>query len=356
MSLSEYCRGISRESVITFCIKLTASAAMTYLACRLMSRYLDPTYEATMAAKKMVDELKKKLKLDPRLSMNNHEMIICTLLVPQSGEVEWSDIGGCEALIAEICDRVILPLSLKSSNRLPVSNLFTPAKGILLHGPPGCGKTLIAKAVAGSCNAHFINFDFSVVANKWYGESQKLIAALFSLAKKIQPCIIFIDEIDSFFRTRDSSDHETSSQMKTQFMSLWDGFFSNNDAVIVMGATNRPHDLDPAIHRRLPMRFYVQMPSEKARAKILEVILKEEATSDNIDFTRIARATPNMSGSDLKEICRMAALTRLRSATSSSANMQWMSELVISEADLMEAAAKYTKTLSLHAHEDVSLD
>lgn len=113
--------------------------------------------------------------------------------------------------------------------------------GVLLHGPPGCGKTLIAKATARQAGTYFINLDLSILTDKWYGESQKLAAAVFTLALKLQPCIIFIDEIDSFLRARNSTDHEATAMMKAQFMSLWDGLNTDpNCTVIIMGATNRP--------------------------------------------------------------------------------------------------------------------
>lgn len=113
--------------------------------------------------------------------------------------------------------------------------------GVLLHGPPGCGKTLIAKATAREAGTYFINLDLSILTDKWYGESQKLAAAVFTLAVKLQPCIIFIDEIDSFLRARNSNDHEATAMMKAQFMSLWDGLITDpNCTVIIMGATNRP--------------------------------------------------------------------------------------------------------------------
>ena len=106
--------------------------------------------------------------------------------------------------------------------------------GILLTGPPGCGKTMIAKATAKEAGARFINVDVSSLTDKWYGESQKLAGAVFSLAKKIQPCIIFIDEIDSFLRVRETNDHEATAMMKAQFMQLWDGLNSENQCMVCL--------------------------------------------------------------------------------------------------------------------------
>lgn len=109
-------------------------------------------------------------------------------------------------------------------------------KGVLLHGPPGCGKTLIAKATAKEAGMRFINLDVAVLTDKWYGESQKLASAVFTLASKLQPCIVFIDEIESFLRSRNAQDHEATAMMKTQFMMLWDGLSTKaGSTVIVMG-------------------------------------------------------------------------------------------------------------------------
>lgn len=125
-----------------------------------------------------------------------------------------------------------------------------------------------------------------------YGESQKLAAAVFTLAVKLQPCIIFIDEIDSFLRSRNSTDHEATAMMKAQFMSLWDGLITDHDCtVIIMGATNRPQDLDRAILRRMPATFHVSMPSTIQRKQILNLILENEPVSDDVDIGKIADCT-----------------------------------------------------------------
>ena len=159
----------------------------------------------------------------------------------------------------------------------------------------------------------FINLDVAMLTDKWYGESQKLASAVFSLAVKIQPCIIFIDEIDSFLRSRNSSDHEATAMMKTQFMMLWDGLNTEADStVIVMGATNRPQDLDKAILRRMPAHFHIGLPSEEQRLKILELILKEEKITPDVDLVQLSKISNGYSGSDLRELCRNAAVYRTR--------------------------------------------
>ena len=156
--------------------------------------------------------------------------------------------------------------------------------------------------------------DISALTDKWYGESQKLAAAVFTLAVKIQPCIIFIDEIDTFLRKRETHDHEATSMMKAQFMVLWDGLITNNKncSVIVMGATNRPHDVDVAIRRRMPATFHIGLPSHEKRMQILQLILTNERLDDDVDLESLSLASENFSGSDLKELCRLAAMLRVK--------------------------------------------
>ncbi|XP_065293519.1 outer mitochondrial transmembrane helix translocase-like isoform X2 [Dermacentor albipictus] len=161
--------------------------------------------------------------------------------------------------------------------------------------------------------ARFINLEVAALTDKWYGESQKLASAVFTLAVKIQPCIIFIDEIDSFLRSRDSQDHEATAMMKAQFMCLWDGLITDPDCqVVVMGATNRPHDVDKAILRRMPAMFHVGLPNQQQRAGIIKLVLETEGVSKDVNIMKIARLTEGFSGSDLRELCRNAALYRVR--------------------------------------------
>lgn len=159
----------------------------------------------------------------------------------------------------------------------------------------------------------FINLDVSILTDKWYGESQKLAAAVFSLAIKLQPCIIFIDEIDSFLRARNSTDHEATAMMKAQFMSFWDGLITDNACtVIILGATNRPQDLDRAILRRMPAAFRIPLPNTAQRQQIIDLILENEPVSDDVNVQRLAESTEGFSGSDLRELCRNASVYRVR--------------------------------------------
>jgi SpoVK/Ycf46/Vps4 family AAA+-type ATPase len=148
---------------------------------------------------------------------------------------------------------------------------------------------------------------------KWYGESQKLVNAVFTLATKLQPCIIFIDEIDSFLRERATNDHESTAMMKAQFMSLWDGLESETSSkLIIIGATNRPQDIDSAIRRRMPLMFHVDLPDASQREAILRILLRNEPVDPQLNFTSLSQSFPNKSGSEIKEICRLAAMHTVR--------------------------------------------
>lgn len=273
---------------------------------------MDPTYQRKEAAAKAASELMKTLGIKIKEELTDYELMIASQLVdPKSIPVTWTNIGGLSSLIKDIQDTVILPV--KRKDLFSDSQLTQPPKGVLLYGPPGCGKTMIAKATAREAGCNFINLDLSILTDKWYGESQKLAGAVFSLAVKIQPCIVFIDEIDSFLRNRSVQDHEATAMMKSLFMTLWDGIVTDpQNVIIVMGATNRPRDLDPAIRRRMPAVFHIPLPSEAQREDILKLILSEESVADNVDLKKVASETEGFSGSDLRELCRAAALYRVR--------------------------------------------
>lgn len=144
-----------------------------------------------------------------------------------------------------------------------------------------------------------------------------MAGAVFSLAEKVQPCIVFIDEIDAFLRNRQACDNEATAMMKAQFLSLWDGFSSGENAVFIMGATNRPNDVDNAILRRMPTRLHIKLPDETARAAIFETILRNEYVEPDVDYKKVAKLSHGFSGSDLKEVCRLAAMSRLNEADTS---------------------------------------
>lgn len=194
--------------------------------------------------------------------------------------------------------------------------------GLLLFGPPGTGKTLLAKAVAKESGARMLEIKASDIFDIYVGEGEKNVSAVFSLARKLSPCVIFLDEVDSIFRARGSggsgggSSGGNSSQREilNQFMVEWDGLRSSgqNQGIVVMASTNRPFELDDAVLRRLPRRILVDLPSEQARERILNVYLGQETLEPGVDVQALAKKTEFFSGSDLKNLCVAAALAAVR--------------------------------------------
>jgi len=249
---------------------------------------------------------KKGLKLDEYERSISKE-VVC----PDDIQVRFEDIGGLDPIIASLRESVIYPLMYPHLFTASSSLLSAP-KGVLLYGPPGCGKTMLARALAKESGATFINIPASVLTNKWFGESNKLVAGLFSLARKMQPTIIFVDEIDTFLRERRTDDHEVMSMIKAEFMTSWDGLTSGDDRIMVLGATNRPMDIDPAILRRMPKRFPVALPNAEQRFKILSLMLGDTELDSSLTLEVLAAKTTGFSGSDLRELCRSAAMVPVR--------------------------------------------
>lgn len=306
--------------ILAIVIRVCVFSALTYYTAKWMINALDPNNKIRGKAKYVAEEQLRKLnssaigaaKKFRARDFNEHEMMIASHLVtPEDIDISWSDIAGLDGTIQELRETVVLPV--RHRKLFSRSKLWRAPKGVLLHGPPGCGKTLIAKAIAKDAGMRFINLDVGVLTDKWYGESQKLATAVFTLAKKLQPCIIFIDEIESFLRMRGSNDHEATAMIKTQFMLQWDGLMSNtNICVLVLGATNRPQDLDKAILRRMPAQFHIGVPRDCQRREILQLILQTEQLSPSVNLKELARLTIGFSGSDLRELCRHASMYRMR--------------------------------------------
>lgn len=175
---------------------------------------------------------------------------------------------------------------------------------------------MLAKAVATEGGASFLSVDASSVENKWLGESEKNAKAVFTLARRLAPCVVFIDEVDSLLSSRegssDDSAHGTLTSVKTTMMSEWDGLNSgtngSGDRVVVIGSTNRPFDLDEAVLRRFPRRILVDLPDLETRKEILEVTLAENRLDKAVNLTQIAERLEGYTGSDIKEVCREAVV------------------------------------------------
>eukprot|EP00250_Pteridium_aquilinum_P010505 c19435_g1_i1 orf=463-2994(-) len=244
---------------------------------------------------------------------NEFEKRIRPEIIP-AGEigVSFKDIGALDNVKEALQELVMLPL--RRPDLFSKGGLIKPCKGILLFGPPGTGKTMLAKAVATEAGASFINVSMSTITSKWFGEDEKNVRALFTLAAKVAPTIIFIDEVDSMLGQRSrNGEHEAMRKIKNEFMAHWDGLLSKaGERVLVLAATNRPFDLDDAIIRRFERRLMVGLPDKDNRERILRTILEKEAIADDLDFAELANMTEGFTGSDLKNLCTVAAYRPIR--------------------------------------------
>ncbi|KAK1438053.1 hypothetical protein QVD17_03856 [Tagetes erecta] len=242
------------------------------------------------------------------LAKDEYESNFISAVVPP-GEIgiKFEDIGALEDVKTALHELAILPM--QRPELFSRGNLLRPCKGILLFGPPGTGKTLLAKALATEAGANFISITGSTLTSKWFGDAEKLTKALFSFASKLAPVIVFVDEVDSLLGARGGGfEHEATRRMRNEFMAAWDGLRSkDSQRILILGATNRPFDLDDAVIRRLPRRIYVDLPDADNRLKILKIFLAKENIEPDFDIRGLANATEGYSGSDLKNLCIAAA-------------------------------------------------
>jgi AAA+ superfamily predicted ATPase len=227
--------------------------------------------------------------------------------------VKFEDIGGLDSVKAALQEVVILPLRRPGLFRK--GNLSRPTKGVLLFGPPGTGKTMMAKAVATEAGAQFINLTMSSIASKWLGDGENYVRGLFSVARKLAPVVIFVDEADALLGQRKeyAHEHDAVRKVKNEFMLQWDGLLSKaTERVLVLGSSNRPFDLDEAVLRRFQRRLLVDLPDAASRGRILRVLTAQEDLGADVDLGRLAASLEGYSGSDLRNLCAEAAMAPIR--------------------------------------------
>jgi SpoVK/Ycf46/Vps4 family AAA+-type ATPase len=211
--------------------------------------------------------------------------------------------------------------------------------GILLYGPPGCGKTMLARAVANECNASFIAIGISEVLSMWQGESERNLALMFEKARSQKPCVMFFDELDALAFSRSKASSDTSRKIVNEFLAQLDGFDKGNDQVLILAATNMPWDVDPAMKRpgRFARQVFVPPPDAPARARIIELAL-ESVPHSNVDIAAIANATNQFSGADVDALVERAKEYVLTEY------LETKRERDIGQPDLVRAAEELTPT------------
>ncbi|XP_018416515.1 PREDICTED: katanin p60 ATPase-containing subunit A-like 2 [Nanorana parkeri] len=235
----------------------------------------------------------------------------------QNPNVRWDDIIGLDAAKRLVKEAVVYPI------RYPqlFTGILSPWKGLLLYGPPGTGKTLLAKAVATECNTTFFNISASTIVSKWRGDSEKLVRVLFELARYHAPSTIFLDELESVMSRRGTGpggEHEGSLRMKTELLVQMDGLSRSDDLVFVLAASNLPWELDYAMLRRLEKRILVDLPSKEAREVMIRHWLPPVSNSGGVElrtelqYSTLGEETDGYSGSDIKLVCKEAAMRPVR--------------------------------------------
>ena len=227
--------------------------------------------------------------------------------------VTWEDIGGLEGVKRELQETIQYPVEHPEKF---LKFGMAPSKGVLLYGPPGCGKTLLAKAIANECQANFVSIKGPELLTMWFGESEANVRDVFDKARAAAPCVLFFDELDSIAKARGGSGGDgggASDRVLNQLLTEMDGVGVKKN-VFIIGATNRPDQIDPALLRpgRLDQLVYIPLPDEKSRLQVLKAALRKSPVAKDVDMDYIAKMAHGFSGADLTEICQRACKIAIR--------------------------------------------
>ncbi|KAJ6633559.1 Katanin p60 ATPase-containing subunit A-like 1 [Pseudolycoriella hygida] len=306
--------------------------------------------------KEEIPKVKEEVEEEKKFEPGNHmEVDLVDMLerdiLQKNPNIRWDDIADLHEAKRLLEEAVVLPMWMPDYFK----GIRRPWKGVLMVGPPGTGKTMLAKAVATECGTTFFNVSSSTLTSKYRGESEKMVRILFEMARFYAPSTIFIDEIDSLCSRRGSeTEHEASRRVKSELLVQMDGVGSEeaSKVVMVLAATNFPWDIDEALRRRLEKRIYIPLPNDEGREALLKINLREVKLDPSVDLTAISRKLQGYSGADITNVCRDASMMSMRRKIAGLKPEQIRQlateevDLPVSTQDFNEAISKCNKSVS----------